>query len=124
MKIQRFAFALALLLVNVGFICAKDPVAIDSKVAGVKPSAKVPDVNSTQNSTPNSVEQGELLPKVDAASKYQVESLNLSFSNDEQPDTTNFSIIEYYIKNVTPIAKKVGCNSKSIGAIEEALDVL
>lgn len=124
MKIQRFVFALALVLVNVGFIYAKDPVAIDSKVAGVKPNAEAPDINSTQNSTQSPVEQGGMLPKIVGKPKYQAESLNLTFSNDEQPDTTNFSVIEYYIKNVAPLTKKMGCDSKSIEAIEEMLDVL
>lgn len=121
MKIQRFVFALAFLLANVGFIYA-EPITSDSKV--VKPTADVADINSTQSPSQNPVEQGELFPKIDVTYKYQIESLNLTFSNDEQPDTTNFSVIEYYIKNVAPLTKKVGCDSKSIGMIEEMLDVL
>lgn len=122
MKVQRFVFALGFLLVNIGFIYAKEPIVSDTKV--VKPSAEVADVNSAQNPSQNSVEQAELLPKVDATAKHQMESLSLTFSNDEQPDTTNFSVIDYYIKNIVPITKKVGCDSKSLGVIEEMLDVL
>jgi len=122
MKIQRIVFALAFLLVNVGFLYAKDPVTSDSRV--VKSAVEVLDNTNLQSSTVNSGEQGELLPKIETTNRDNIESLNLTFSYEEQPDTTNFSVIDYYIKNVTPLTKKVGSDSKSIEAIEGMLDVL
>ncbi len=122
MRIHRIVFALAFLLVNVGFLYAKDPVTSDSKV--VKSAVEVLDNTNLQSPTLNSGEQGELLPKIEITNRYNIESLNLTFSYEEQPDTTNFSVIDYYIKNVAPLTKKVGSDSKSIEAIEGMLDVL
>ncbi len=118
MKIRRFAMALIFSLINVGFMYAGSPAIIDTKASFVKSNAEVTEKTNAQNLQKESTEQGELLPKLEGASRYDAENLNLSFSCEEQPDTTNFYIIEYYVKSIAPLSKKAGYDSKSLEMIE------
>lgn len=117
MKTRGFVLVLILLLVNVRFSYAKDPIATGSKVTTVKSVVEVPETTSVQNVGHPGL-QNNFVQKVDNTLPAPNENFNLSFIQDAQPDTTNFCFIEYYIKNVAPATKKVGFDSKSLEMLE------
>jgi len=124
MRIHRIVFALALLLAFSVQGFAKESISSEIKTESSKPTAEANDASMIQTPLLAIPEQNQQEPKNSNTCLFELDFVNLSFSNENIPDTTNFSVIEYYIKNVAPITKKVGSNSKSIEAIEGMLDVL
>lgn len=110
MKTQGFVFALAF-LANVGHCIAKDPIPNSTKVVQSKPVAEI-----VETTTPHKTVEENQQEQIFNSCLIDSECINLSFSNDRMPDTTNFNVIEYYIKNVMPLIKKV--NSRSFEMIE------
>lgn len=118
MKIHRIVFALAFMLALSVQGFAKEPISSEIRTDHSKPNAEVNDASGIQTPHLAIPEQNQQEPKNGNACLFELDFVNLSFSNENVPDTTNFSVIEYYIKNIAPLSKKVGFDSKCIEMVE------
>lgn len=76
-----------------------------------KPTAEANETLVVQTPQLAVSEQNQQDPKCSGTCMFETELINLSFSNENIPDTTNFNVIEYYIKNVMHLLKNVDPNS-------------
>ncbi len=124
MKIHQIVFALVLLLALSVQGIAREPISSENRTEHSKPNADANEAGVIQTPLLAIPDQNQQEPKNSNTSLFEIDFVNLSFSIENFSDTTNFSVIDYYIKNVAPLTKKVGCDSKSLEMIEEMLEVL
>ncbi|RPH31824.1 MAG: hypothetical protein EHM93_12005 [Bacteroidales bacterium] len=115
MRLKYGFFILALVLVNVGFAKADESETVSPKSVKAKPvDEEAPTIVLT--SELDNTAQQNIEPIILDTCFYDSGNLNLSFQLNDQPDSTDFDVIKYYIKNVMPLLKKV--DSKSFEMIE------
>ena len=115
MKLKHVFLILAITLVNVGFANAKEPIMGSQQSVKSKPIIEEEPTVVLPSETEN-VEGQNLVPTLLDTCYHDSGSLNLSFQFNDQPDSTDFSVIEYYIKKVMPIAPNV--DSKKVDLLE------
>lgn len=115
MKLKREVLILGIVLVSVGFAKAEKPTSYNPQSVQVKPAVEV-EPTSVLTMVDDKKEGQNLESTPDDSFLFDSDNLNLSFQYSNQPDSVDFSVIQYYIKNVMPIVKNV--DSKSYDLVE------
>ena len=116
MMLKRNVLILATVLVAVSFAKAENPTSVNTQKVQSKPVVEMENPTSVLTSDVDKVDGQELESIFDDFSSYDSGSLNLSFQHSIPPDSTDFSVIKYYIKHVMPITKSI--DSKSYDLME------
>ena len=115
MKLKHVFLILAITLVNIGFANAEELTSSCQQSVRAKPILEEESSIVLTSETENNLEH-KLVPTLLDTCYYDSGSLNLSFQFNDQPDSTDFSLIECYIKHVMPIEKSV--DSKKVDLLE------
>ncbi len=116
MKLNHLVIILAIVLVNVGFAKAEKPTSINPQTQLAKSVVEVEEPTGALTPIGEKIEKHDLEPTFNNSSLFDSGNLNLSFQLNDQPDSIDFSVIEYYIKHVMPFDRKV--DSKEVDLLE------
>jgi hypothetical protein len=116
MRLKRKVLLLTMVLASVGIAKAIDPNAINTQASIVKPVSETEDPTAVLTNVVEKTVQTEM-ESVNPDSLLNDDGyLNLTFQFNVQPDSTDFSVVQYYIKHILPVIKNV--DSKRIDSVE------
>jgi hypothetical protein len=116
MKLKREVLILTIVLAIVGFAKAKEPTSSNSQTVQAKPAVEAEEPSNVIASVADKIEQLETESFIPDSILYDEGNLNLSFQFNFPSDSTDFSVIQYYIKNIMPIVKN--SDNKELDSIE------
>ncbi len=107
MKLKCVVLILAAMLVSIGFAKAGNPTSINPQPVTAKPVVEVEEPTGILTSVADKIERQDSESICSDSEVYDSGHLNLSFQYSYPPDSTDFSLIQYYIKHVMPILNNI-----------------